>query len=71
MESTIFGVSVRALLALIVVVSGLAFLYIVGLFDTDASMRNSIVTAVISLITLALGYYLGQRQASEPPPPAE
>ena len=70
-ESTIFGVSVRALLALITVVSGLAFLYVVGLLTTSRDILNIVVTAVISFITLALGFYLGQKSAEPSAPPED
>jgi hypothetical protein len=63
MESNIFGVTVRAWLALITVVSGLGFLYIMALFLTLNDIRLTIVTAVIGFINLALGYYLGQKQS--------
>ena len=60
-ESSIFGVSVRAWLALITVVSGLAFLYVTSFAVADADLRLVIVTAVVGFIGLALGYYLGQK----------
>jgi hypothetical protein len=68
-ESNIFGVSVRAALAFVTVVSGLAFLYAIGLFDTNSDTRTIVITAVISFITLALGFYLGQKTSETPPPP--
>ena len=58
-ESSILGVSVRAWLALITVVSGLAFLY--AAYFMDDSNSDVIVTAVVGFIGLALGYYLGQK----------
>ena len=61
MESNIFGVSVRAWLALGVVYTGLGFLYVMALFLTNSDIRVTIVTAVIGFINLALGYYLGQK----------
>ena len=61
-ESTLFGVSVRAWLALITVVSGLAFLY-VAYFVSDEP-DPVIITAVVGFIGLALGYYLGQKQGT-------
>lgn len=70
-ESNLFGVSVRAWLAIGTVFSGLAFLYILGLFLTDKDIRLLIINAVVGFISLALGYYMGQRQADvrrqEPP----
>jgi hypothetical protein len=61
-ESSIFGVSVRAWLALITVTSGLAFLYIVGiLFSGVDGVLITIITAVTGFIGLSLGYYLGQK----------
>lgn len=60
-ESSIWGVSVRAWLALITVVSGLAFLYVTSFIVADADLRLVIVTAVVGFIGLALGYYLGQK----------
>lgn len=62
MESSIFGVSVRAWLALITVTSGLAFLYIAAvLFSGVDGVLITVITAVTSFISLALGYYLGQK----------
>ena len=60
-ESSIFGVSVRAWLALITVVSGLAFLYAAYFVTSDRD--PVIITAVVGFIGLALGYYLGQKNS--------
>jgi len=60
-ESTIFGVSVRAWLALITVVSGLAFLYVAYFWAAEPD--PVIITAVVGFIGLALGYYLGQKNS--------
>lgn len=61
-ESSIFGVSVRAWLALITVTSGLAFLYTVAiLFSNVDGVLITIITAVTGFIGLSLGYYLGQK----------
>ena len=61
-ESDIFGVSVRAWLALFVVVSGLAFLYVVAILFSDVDgVLLTVITAVTTFIGLALGYYLGQK----------
>jgi hypothetical protein len=61
-ESSIFGVSVRAWLALITVTSGLAFLYTVAiLYSTIDGVLLTVITAVTGFIGLALGYYLGQK----------
>lgn len=62
-ESTILGVSVRAWLAIITVVSGLLFLYFVAFTIADPELVLVIVTAVVGFIGLALGYYLGQKNA--------
>lgn len=70
MESNIWGVSVRAWLALIVVTSGLAFLYVTAiLFSGIDGVLVTIVAAVVGFVNLALGYYLGQKSREEPPPP--
>jgi hypothetical protein len=58
-ESSIFGVSVRAWLALITVVSGLSFLYVAYFWSEQQS--DVIITAIVGFIGLALGYYLGQK----------
>ena len=63
-ESSIFGMSVRALLALVTVVSGLAFLYVAFFALTENDVRLTILTAVVGFVNLALGYYLGQKQTS-------
>lgn len=67
-ESTIFGVSVRAVLALITVASGLSFLYLAAFFlvSPDSEGLLLIFTAVIGFVNLALGFYLGQK-VSQPP----
>lgn len=60
-ESSIFGVSVRAWLALTTVVSGLAFLYAAFFVMTENDIRFTIIAAIVGFINLALGYYLGQK----------
>jgi hypothetical protein len=62
-DSSIFGVSVRAWLALITVTSGLAFMYAIGLKDDDPEqpVLLMVIGAVIGFVNLALGYYLGQK----------
>jgi hypothetical protein len=65
MESSIFGVSVRAWLALITVASGLGFLYAAAFLFSDVDgVLITIITAVTTFIGLALGYYLGQKTSS-------
>lgn len=59
MESSIFGVSVRAWLALTTVISGLVFLY--AAFFLADGQQDVIVTSIVGFIGLALGYYLGQK----------
>ena len=71
MESNIFGVSVRAWLAIITVGSGLGFLYATAFTIAEPDLVLVIVTAVVGFIGLALGYYLGQKTPpSEGPPGA-
>jgi L-asparagine transporter-like permease len=65
-ESSIFGVSVRAWLALITVVSGLAFLYAAFFLMSENDIRLTIITAVVGFIGLSLGYYLGQKSNETP-----
>jgi hypothetical protein len=62
-ESSIFGVSLRGILALITVSSGLLFLYLAAflLVETGSEGMLLIFTAVIGFINLALGFYLGQK----------
>lgn len=68
MESEIFGVSVRAWLALGVVYSGLLFLYVVAiLFSGVDGVLLTVITAVTTFIGLALGYYLGQKTVTGAP----
>ena len=64
MESTIYGISVRAILALTVTVLGFAFIYAVTFFKDGWNVVSIALTAVIGFINLALGYYLGQKGAS-------
>lgn len=66
MDSSIFGVSVRAWLAMGTVFSGLAFLFIMAIVFAEAELRLTIVTAVIGFVSLALGYYLGQKNVGTP-----
>lgn len=70
-ESSIFGVSVRAWLALLTVGTGLGFLYFAAFTFSEGDLRLAIVQAVISFISLSLGYYLGQKnqvQVDQAPP---
>ena len=64
MESQVFGVSVRAILAMFTVGTGLAFLYIAAFLLADAEILNVIIAAVNGFINLALGFYLGQKAAN-------
>lgn len=76
-ESSIRGVSVRAWLALFTVISGLSFLYglssivllavIFGWVEMDPALQLIllVVNAVTGFIGLALGYYLGQKTATQ------
>ena len=65
--SEIWGVSVRAWLALGTVFSGLAFLYIAGILYSDVDgVLITVITAVTTFIGLALGYYLGQKSVTPP-----
>lgn len=63
-ESSIFGISIRALLAMFTVVAG--FLFIAGV--TFGIGGDDIVpvglAAVIGFVNLSLGYYLGQKTVS-------
>lgn len=71
-ESNIFGVSVRAWLALIVVSSGLLFLYTAAiLFSGVDGVLITVIAAVVGFVNLSLGYYLGQKtqQPTAPPGP--
>jgi hypothetical protein len=63
-DSSIFGVSVRAWLAVMTVGSGLLFLYAIALMFSEGDLRLTVVVAVVGFINLALGYYLGQKTAS-------
>ena len=62
-ESTIFGVSVRAVLALLTVSSGLLFLYLAAFLLVEEGSEGMLLifAAVIGFINLALGFYLGQK----------
>jgi hypothetical protein len=71
MDSEIRGVSVRAILAMGTVFSGLAFLYIMAMVaivaiggEAITTVGLVIITAIIGFINLALGYYLGQKTMS-------
>jgi cell division protein FtsB len=65
-DSQIFGVSVRAILAMFTVGTGLGFLYLSTffLFQDDKDLTLVVVTAVVGFINLALGYYLGQKSTN-------
>lgn len=65
-DSQLFGVSVRAILAMFTVGSGLLFLYLATflLFQDDKDLTLVVVTAVVGFINLALGYYLGQKNTN-------
>lgn len=71
-DSQIRGVSVRAVLAMGTVFSGLAFLYLMAFIaivvlggEAITTVGLVIVTAVIGFISLALGYYLGQKNLNQ------
>lgn len=64
-ESEIFGVSVRAILAMFTVGTGLLFLYIAAFLLADSEILNVIIAAIVGFINLALGFYLGQKVASQ------
>lgn len=71
-SSEIRGVSVRAILAMGTVFSGLAFLYIMAMVaivaiggEAITTVGLVIITAVIGFINLALGYYLGQKALTQ------
>jgi len=73
-ESSIRGVSVRAILALITVGTGLSFLYLTALLvlwllpiEQGAQIALTIIVAVISFVNLSLGFYLGQKNQTPEP----
>ena len=79
-DSEIHGVSVRAILAMGTVFSGLGFLYIMALVaivalggEAITTVGLVIITAIIGFVNLALGYYLGQKtlQQTQPNPNSE
>ena len=73
-ESTIRGVSVRAILALLTVGSGLAFLYTTAILalwllpiEQGVQIGLTIIVAIIGFCNLALGFYLGQKSVAPAP----
>lgn len=71
-ESSLFGVSIRGWLALIVVTSGLLFLYFAAfMFSSLEGVLVTIIAAVVGFVNLALGYYLGQKSVEQPPADGE
>lgn len=64
MESQVFGVSVRAILAMFTVGTGLMFLYVAAFLLADAEILNVIIAAIVGFINLALGFYLGQKMVT-------
>lgn len=60
-ESTIMGVSVRALLAIFTVVAGFLFIAGVTFGIGETELVNIALVAVIGFVNLALGFYLGQK----------
>jgi hypothetical protein len=65
MESQVFGISVRAILAMFTVGTGLAFLYIAAFLLADAEILNVIIAAIVGFVNLSLGFYLGQKAAAD------
>jgi hypothetical protein len=60
-ESTILGVSVRALLAIFTVAAGFLFITGVTFLIGGDEIVNIALVAVIGFVNLVLGFYLGQK----------
>jgi len=60
-ESSILGVSVRAWLAMFTTTAGFIFIFAVTFLIGGDDIVNAALTAVVGFISLALGYYLGQK----------
>lgn len=60
-ESTILGVSVRALLAIIAVSASIAYIFAVTFFKDDPELTDVALAAMVGFGNLALGFYLGQK----------
>jgi len=74
-ESSYKGVSIRAILALLTVGSGLLFLYLIALLalwllpiEQGLQIAVTIIVAIVGFVNLSLGYYLGQKNTQEAPP---
>jgi hypothetical protein len=64
-ESTIFGVSVRAWLAMFATGAGFVFIFCVTFLIGGDDNVSAALTAVVGFINLALGYYLGQKSIAQ------
>lgn len=63
-ESSILGVSVRAILAMFATVAGFIFIFAVTFLIGGEGIVDAALTAVVGFISLSLGYYLGQKGAT-------
>jgi len=63
-ESSIFGISVRALLALIAVTSTVVYIFAVTFLKDDSETLAVALGAMVGFGNLALGFYLGQKTVS-------
>ena len=77
-ESSIKGVSIRGWLALIIVVSGLGFLYLLSFaalifvpMDDAIKIVLMVVATVSGVIGAATGFYFGQKSTETNEPPTE
>lgn len=65
-SSTIFGVSVRAWLAVIIIGSVCAISIVFAVADVRAAKELKIAEPLYSMATMALGFYFGQKLAKGP-----
>jgi hypothetical protein len=60
-ESSIFGVSIRGIIAMFTVVAGFVFVFAVTFGVGGDNIVTSALVAVTGFVSLVLGFYFGQK----------
>ena len=69
-ESTLFGVSVRGLIALTTVALGFVFVFGVAFAIGGTEVIFACLTAVAGWVGLVIGFYFGQKSTETPAQPS-
>lgn len=66
MESTLFGVSVRGIIALGTVLFGFLFVFAIAFLIGGNDIVLAALTAVVGWVGLVIGFYFGQKSNEQP-----